>query len=112
MTTEPATWRDLLWLLLEVPVGVVLGLVPAALIFYGLNGVLLEPVFVGAVFGPFGYGATWPVDHPLDALLVLPQGLLILTAGAGSSSTRSADGRRRQGHGSGGRRSAPRSARR
>jgi signal transduction histidine kinase len=81
LVTDPATWRDLLWLLLEVPVGVVLGVVPAAVILYGLLGVVLEPVLLGVVVGPFGYGATWPVDDLFAKLLVFPQGVLILATG-------------------------------
>jgi signal transduction histidine kinase len=79
--TDPATWRDLLWLLLEIPVGLVLGLVPTLLVLYGLLGVVLEPVLLGVVLGPFGYGATWPVDDPATRLLVFPQGVLILGTG-------------------------------
>ena len=33
--TDPATWRDLLWLLVNVPAGVVLGLLPAFLVVSG-----------------------------------------------------------------------------
>ncbi|MEV4627548.1 sensor domain-containing protein [Micromonospora sp. NPDC049523] len=79
--TDPATWRDLLWLLLEIPVGLVLGLVPTLLILYGLLGVVLEPVLLGVVLGPFGYAATWPVDDLATRLLVFPQGVLILATG-------------------------------
>ena len=32
LLTDPATWRDLLWLVLNIPVGTVLGLLPAALL--------------------------------------------------------------------------------
>ena len=35
LLTDPATWRDLLWALANVPVGVVLGLMPAALVVTG-----------------------------------------------------------------------------
>jgi signal transduction histidine kinase len=40
---DPATWRDLLWLLVNVPVGLVLGLLPGWLLINGLFGVLVAP---------------------------------------------------------------------
>ncbi|HZC61240.1 MAG TPA: sensor domain-containing protein [Streptosporangiaceae bacterium] len=35
LLTDPATWRDLLWLLVNLPAGVVLGLLPAFLVVAG-----------------------------------------------------------------------------
>lgn len=78
---EPATWRDLLWLLCEVPVGLVLGLLPACLLVYGVEGVLVVPVMVVAGVDWFGYGAIWPVDSPLLLPMVVPQGVVILLIG-------------------------------
>ncbi len=63
---DPATWRDLLWTLVNVPVSIVLGLLPAFLLFaftwtavedYGTwvrgwgnpHGVLLQVLFLGAL---------------------------------------------------------------
>ena len=40
---DPATWRDLLWTLLNVPIGVALGAVSAALVLDGLFGALVAP---------------------------------------------------------------------
>jgi signal transduction histidine kinase len=53
---DPATWRDLLWLLVNVPVGVALGLLPATLAGYGVIGVLAVPALAlsGDAFWPFG----------------------------------------------------------
>jgi signal transduction histidine kinase len=85
LLTDPATWRDLLWLLMQAPIGLVLGLVPAALVVYGVAGVLLVPLLVWSLTDSSGYGFVWPVDHPLEGALALPQGalflLLALTAG-------------------------------
>ncbi len=35
LLTDPATWRDLLWILVNAPVGVALGALPAFLVFVG-----------------------------------------------------------------------------
>jgi signal transduction histidine kinase len=75
---DPATWRDLLWLLMQAPIGLVLGAVPAALILYGLEGVLLVPLLVWWVSDGYGYGFVWPIDNLLDGLFSLPQGALFL----------------------------------
>ena len=40
LLTDPATWRDLLWILVNVPVGVALGALPAFGVVYGLGGLL------------------------------------------------------------------------
>ncbi|WP_344669991.1 sensor histidine kinase [Catenulispora yoronensis] len=53
---DPATWRDLLWLLVNVPVGLALGLLPATLAGWGVLGLLSVPALAlsGAAFWPFG----------------------------------------------------------
>jgi signal transduction histidine kinase len=40
LLTDPATWRDLLWILVNVPVGVALGALPAFGVVFGLGGLL------------------------------------------------------------------------
>ncbi|MFY1670479.1 sensor histidine kinase [Plantactinospora sp. WMMB334] len=82
MITDPATWRDLLWLLLSIPVGLVLGVLPVGLLIYGLEGLLGLPVLLWALGTPNNYGTLWPVDSLGRALLVPPQGLLIILLGA------------------------------
>jgi signal transduction histidine kinase len=76
--SDPATWRDLLWLLLQAPVGVALGVVTPALVLYGAAGVLLVPLLIYMIAGISGYGFVWPVDNPLEGGLALPQGALFL----------------------------------
>jgi signal transduction histidine kinase len=79
--TDPATWRDMAWLLPGAFVGGVLGTIAVAIAAYGLIGVGLLPLwlFLGDV--PFGYGLMWPTTNLGEAWLALPQGLVILAAG-------------------------------
>ncbi|MFG2039564.1 sensor histidine kinase [Dactylosporangium sp. NPDC048998] len=81
LVRDPATWRDLLWLLGGVPVGVVLGVTALVSLLYGLQGIILIPVIIDAATGWYGYGVIWPLDDAADYLLVPPQGVLI-TVGA------------------------------
>ena len=41
---DPATWRDLWWLALNIPIGMLLGLLPVALIVDGVAAVVLSPM--------------------------------------------------------------------
>ena len=43
LLTDPATWRDLRWLIVNVPVGLVLGLLPTALVVTGIQFVVTAP---------------------------------------------------------------------
>ena len=72
--TDPATWRDLLWLLVNGPAGVVLGLLPAFLVVAGGWTLVLD---VGHLF--FGW---WPGAQPhfwaqVFLLSMLPLGVLL-----------------------------------
>ena len=72
--TDPATWRDLLWLLVNVPAGVVLGLLPGFLVAAGVWTLVLD---VGHLF--FGW---WPGAQPhfwaqVFLLGMLPLGVLL-----------------------------------
>lgn len=59
---DPATWRDLLWLLVNVPVGAALGLLPVTLIGWAVLGVLSVPglALTGDAFWPFALGFGLP----------------------------------------------------
>lgn len=81
VVTDPATWRDLLWLLLSIPVGLVLGLLPLCLLVYGLEGVLGLPLLLWSLDVRYGYGAIWPIDSAAEAVLAIPQGVLVLFLG-------------------------------
>jgi signal transduction histidine kinase len=60
MLSDPATWRDLLWLVVNMPVGLLLGLLPAALLAYGIEGVLVAPWLGQITF--YGWGPFWPME--------------------------------------------------
>ncbi|MFE6869258.1 sensor histidine kinase [Kitasatospora sp. NPDC057692] len=65
LVRDPATWRDLLWLLLNVPVGALLGVLPAALLVNGLGGLLVAPFLVALTTAHHLY---WTLNIPLGAL--------------------------------------------
>ncbi|GGK87519.1 sensor histidine kinase [Mangrovihabitans endophyticus] len=79
--TDPATWRDLAWLVPGALVGAGLGLIAVAVTAYGLAGAGLLPLWLllGGVW--FGYGMFWPTANLTEAWLALPQGLFILALG-------------------------------
>jgi signal transduction histidine kinase len=60
LLTDPATWRDLLWTLANIPVGLVLGIFPAALLIQGAE-------FIGQS------AATYPFYQ--HSLVLIPAGL-------------------------------------
>ena len=59
MLTDPATWRDLLWIFLNVPVALVLGVLGGTVAIYGLEGVFVAP-WLG-VISDYGWGPFWPL---------------------------------------------------
>ena len=80
--TDPATWRDLAWLVPGAIVGFILGAICVAVPLYGFAGVTLVPVWIWMGTGWYGYAATWSsVHHFGDAVLCVPQGAVILAAG-------------------------------
>nr|BFE61832.1 sensor domain-containing protein [Dactylosporangium thailandense] len=80
LVRDPATWRDLLWLVGGAPLGAAFGAVALAGLLYGAQGVVLLPVIANVVSGDdTGYGVTWPL-HPISYASVPFQGALI-TAG-------------------------------
>ncbi|GIF26624.1 signal transduction histidine kinase [Actinoplanes tereljensis] len=79
--TDPATWRDMAWLLPGAVVGVGLGLIIVAITAYGLIGVGLLPLWLHLGDVWFGYGVYWPTSNNGEGWLALPQGLAILVAG-------------------------------
>jgi signal transduction histidine kinase len=79
--TDPATWRDLAWLLPGAVVGFTLGTIGVVVPLYGLAGLTLAPLWIWLGTGWYGYGAVWSVDTVPAGLLCLPQGAVILAVG-------------------------------
>ena len=69
LLTDPATWRDLLWLLVNVPVGLVLGLLPTAFVIAGIEFIVTAPWVFPFLPGTLPY-----------ILLPVPVGLALLAA--------------------------------
>jgi signal transduction histidine kinase len=78
---DPATWRDVAWLLPGAVVGLVLGLLSLVIPLYGVEGITLLPLWIWLGTHNYGYGAIWPFGSVSDAFLSLPQGALILAIG-------------------------------
>jgi signal transduction histidine kinase len=79
--TDPATWRDLAWLLPGAIVAFALGTVGVLVPLYGVAGLTLTPLWIWLGTGWYGYGAIWTIDTWPAGLLCLPQGAVILAAG-------------------------------
>ncbi|GAA0552056.1 sensor domain-containing protein [Paractinoplanes ferrugineus] len=79
--TDPATWRDLAWLVPGAVVGLGLGLATLAIPLYGVQGILLLPLWIWLGTGSYGYGFIWPIHTVSEGLLSLPQGALFLAIG-------------------------------
>ncbi|MFI5930976.1 sensor histidine kinase [Actinoplanes sp. NPDC051494] len=79
--TDPATWRDLAWLLPGAIIGSALGVLGLALPAYGLQGIILLPLwlYLGDVW--YGYGVYWPTENVSEGVMALPQGALFLGIG-------------------------------
>ena len=67
LVTDPATWRDLLWMFLNIPLGLLLGLLPIAFL---ADGTILLSVFGGHYALHHGAGQNFPAGIPIGALLL------------------------------------------
>lgn len=78
---DPATWRDLLWLIVDPIAGFVIGVLAAALVAYGVWGFVLA----AGVWRPLrdvGYWYTFvQVDDQLTALAAAGVGAVLLAVG-------------------------------
>ncbi|NYI07683.1 sensor histidine kinase [Allostreptomyces psammosilenae] len=81
---DPASWRDVLWLFYNVPVGGVLGLAAAVPVASGVEGMLMPLLWRLVDDGPGGSAAYWylfvPVTTDTRAYIALGIGLLLLLA--------------------------------
>jgi len=81
IVTDPATWRDLAWLLPGALVGFTLGMIAVVVPLYGLVGLTSAPVWIWLATGWYWYGAVWSIETVGESLLCLPQGAAILATG-------------------------------
>jgi signal transduction histidine kinase len=81
IVTDSATWLDLAWLLPGFVAGLVLGIFSLVLPAYGLEGILLIPLWIWLGTDNYGYGVIWPIHSVGEGFLSLPQGALILGVG-------------------------------
>ncbi|MEU4621386.1 sensor domain-containing protein [Actinoplanes sp. NPDC023801] len=81
LVTDPATWRDVAWLVPGAAVGLVLAMLTLALPVYGAEGILLIPLWIWLGTDEYGYGMIWPIETIGEGFLSLPQGALILAIG-------------------------------
>ncbi|GAB7040366.1 sensor domain-containing protein [Catenuloplanes niger JCM 9533] len=79
--TDPATWRDVAWLLPGAVIGLALGAIGVLVPLYGIAGLTLTPLWIWLGTGWYGYGAVWSVDSFVAGLVCVPQGAVILAAG-------------------------------
>ncbi|MEU4556875.1 sensor domain-containing protein [Actinoplanes sp. NPDC023936] len=81
IVTDPATWRDFAWLLPGAVAGLVLGVLSLAVPLYGIEGIVLLPLWIWLGTGEYGYGVVWPIETVGQGFLSLPQGTVILAIG-------------------------------
>ncbi|MFI0146168.1 sensor histidine kinase [Streptomyces globisporus] len=85
MLKDPATWRDLQWLLIDMTAGTVLAVLAAALMIYPVEGLVLA-AGLWRVFrdDPYWYGFV-PVDSQATGIAALALGLVLLHLGMRAS---------------------------
>ncbi|MBM2623144.1 sensor domain-containing protein [Actinoplanes sp. LDG1-06] len=81
IVTDPATWRDFAWLLPGAVGGLVLGILTIAIPLYGVQGIVLLPLWLYLGTDWYGYGVNWPIESVGEGFLSLPQGLAFLALG-------------------------------
>src|SRR5581483_3632198 len=78
--TDPATWRDIAWLVPGAIVGCALGAIGVLIALYGVLGLTLTPLWIWMGTGWYGYGALWSISSFGEGLLCVPQGALLVVA--------------------------------
>ena len=82
LLTEPATWRDLLWMIVDPTAGYVLAIIPAGLILNGLFGLVMPAVWSPiADAGGNNWYAFIHVTGTLSAWLCVPLGVAFMALG-------------------------------
>ncbi|MEV6169699.1 sensor domain-containing protein [Streptomyces sp. NPDC051954] len=77
MLRDPATWRDLMWLPVDMTAGFVTALLPAALLFYPLEGLAIAAGLWRVLPDGYWYGFV-PVSGQASAFLAGALGLVLL----------------------------------
>ncbi len=86
LLSDPATWRDLLWLLLDPCVGWVLTLLPLVLVLWGLFGVAMPGIQGTLRSGGWDHWYAFiPVTGQLTASLCVLLGLVFIWSGLRSA---------------------------
>lgn len=80
MLKDPATWRDILWLLVDAIAGFVTALLSFALIVYGAEGILLMLGLWQAVDGGYWY-AFIPIEGFASAFMAALLGVALIVLG-------------------------------
>ncbi|MFE1369857.1 sensor histidine kinase [Streptomyces anulatus] len=85
MLKDPATWRDLQWLLVDMTAGTVVAVLAAALMIYPVEGLVLA-AGLWRVFrdDPYWYGFV-PVDSQATGFAALALGIVLFHAGLWAS---------------------------
>jgi signal transduction histidine kinase len=78
IVTDPATWRDQLWLLVNAPVGLFLGLLPAGILLNGLFGLLIPFIWQPDIGLRNGAYLGMPLATRTDSWLAAPIGVAVL----------------------------------
>jgi len=82
LLTEPATWRDLLWELVDTLIAWLIPFIPATVVVWGLFGVLMPAVWSPIVqAGGNQWYAFIHVSGWLSAVLCVPLGLAFMALG-------------------------------
>ncbi|MFD7665963.1 sensor histidine kinase [Streptomyces sp. NPDC059788] len=76
---DPATWRELLWLLVDMTAGFLTALLPGLLIAYGIEGFVIAVLVWNGVIDDYVYGFLFAPD-PVQVALMPVLGTVILAA--------------------------------
>ncbi|AGL20078.1 putative two-component system sensor kinase [Actinoplanes sp. N902-109] len=79
--TDPTTWRDVAWLVPGAILGILVGGLALGVPAYGVQGIILLPLWIYLGTDWYGYGLFWPIDNVNEGLMSLPQGVVILAIG-------------------------------
>ncbi|GAA3391857.1 sensor histidine kinase [Cryptosporangium minutisporangium] len=83
LITDPSTWRDLAWVVAEIPIGLVLGLLPAAAVVAGIQGIVVPQLLwtLDVLPNGYGFGTVWPIRSHDEVWLAVSEGALLVLVG-------------------------------